>query len=103
MASTIYLMGYLLGFVVILIVVLACVFCVDQLTQALLDQNYLEFTPGMKRSDVEELLVHADRWKCPVCKLDNLDSVCVCSLCGTQKEERTLNRLRPLNRRQRAA
>ncbi|KAF0700652.1 Aste57867_8830 [Aphanomyces stellatus] len=109
MASTIYLVGFLLGFVAILVVVLACVFCVakkdeaHQLSQALLDQNYLEFTPGMKRSDVEELLVHADRWKCPVCKLDNLDSVCVCSLCGTQKEERTLNRLRPLNRRQRAA
>ncbi|OQS06080.1 HECT E3 ubiquitin ligase, partial [Thraustotheca clavata] len=57
---------------------------------ALLNNNFLEFMPGLKRQDIEELNLEMERWECSVCAFQNLVTKPICSMCSTQKEHRLI-------------
>ncbi|KAH9068572.1 hypothetical protein Ae201684P_004275 [Aphanomyces euteiches] len=48
----------------------------------LLDQNFLNFMPGIDRRELEELLTDEERWTCIVCAFGNLATDATCNLCG---------------------
>ncbi|KAF0737531.1 hypothetical protein Ae201684P_006328 [Aphanomyces euteiches] len=50
---------------------------------SLLQYNFLQHLPGFTRGDVEQQLVHAERWKCDICQFENLVETLHCHLCGT--------------------
>ncbi|KAH9129689.1 hypothetical protein LEN26_005691 [Aphanomyces euteiches] len=58
----------------------------DEMSQVLIDNDFLDFMPGMNRGDVEEVGMEADRWKCSVCAFRNTMDASTCILCGTANE-----------------
>ncbi|CAK5181646.1 unnamed protein product [Aphanomyces euteiches] len=58
----------------------------SSLTEPLLGANARPFMPGLKREDIEHLLLDAQRWECSICAFYNLNEQQLhCVLCGTPK------------------
>ncbi|KAF0696575.1 Aste57867_12698 [Aphanomyces stellatus] len=55
-----------------------------------LHANAIAYMPDLKREDVEELLVNAERWTCSVCAFENLVDKPWCCLCSTTKGYRLI-------------
>ncbi|CAK4831126.1 unnamed protein product [Aphanomyces euteiches] len=63
----------------------------SSLTEPLLGANARPFMPGLKREDIEHLLLDAQRWECSICAFYNLNEQQLhCVLCGTPKGYRLI-------------